>query len=46
MDLAVEAAFKMTNPAETLIVVTADHSHTMTLGGYPERGADVRGTTS
>jgi hypothetical protein len=26
--------------------VTADHSHTMTLGGYPERGADVRGTTS
>ena len=40
---AVEAAFQLTDPEETLIVVTADHSHTMTMAGYPARGADVRG---
>ncbi|KAF5280050.1 hypothetical protein FQR65_LT03305 [Abscondita terminalis] len=40
---AVEAAAKMTNEEDTLIVVTSDHSHTMTLNGYPERGVDVLG---
>ena len=30
---------------ETLIIVTADHSHVFTMAGYPERGTDIRGTT-
>ena len=28
---------------ETLIIVTSDHSHTMTLPGYPLRGSDIKG---
>ncbi|XP_037952656.1 alkaline phosphatase 4-like [Teleopsis dalmanni] len=42
-DAAVEAALKLTNEEETLIIVTADHSHSVTLNGYPKRGADVLG---
>uniref|UniRef100_A0A182IZN1 alkaline phosphatase n=1 Tax=Anopheles atroparvus TaxID=41427 RepID=A0A182IZN1_ANOAO len=30
--------------AETLILVTADHSHTLTIGGYPVRGNDILAT--
>ena len=33
----------MTTPEETLIVTTADHSHTLTLSGYPYRGNDILG---
>lgn len=33
----------MVDLQETLIVVTADHSHTLSLSGYTERGNDVRG---
>ncbi len=42
-DEAIEAAFGMTSREDTLIIVTADHGHTMTMAGYPKRGADVRG---
>lgn len=38
---AVETATKLTNSSETLIIVTADHAHTMTINGYPPRSASI-----
>lgn len=40
---AVDRAVRMTSRRDTLIVVTSDHAHTMTLNGYPHRGSDVLG---
>ena len=31
------------NKEETLIIVTADHSHAVTMSGYPERGTNDLG---
>lgn len=43
MDEAVLQAASMTNEADTLILVTADHSHTMSFSGYPARGQEIVG---
>jgi alkaline phosphatase len=40
---AVQKAVDMTNEDDTLIVVTSDHSHTMTMSGYPSRGNNILG---
>lgn len=40
---AVQYAIDNTDPAETLILVTADHSHAFTIAGYPQRGNDILG---
>jgi alkaline phosphatase len=40
---AVKRAVEMTDPRDTLIIVTADHSHVFTMAGYPHRGNDILG---
>lgn len=42
-DEAVKMAVTLTNQQDTLIIVTADHSHPFSLTGYTVRGNDVLG---
>lgn len=37
-DNSIGKALNLTSENDTLIVVTADHSHTFTIGGYSARG--------
>ncbi|NXY82952.1 PPBI phosphatase, partial [Alcedo cyanopectus] len=42
-DKAIEKAGKLTDEAETLTVITADHSHVFSFGGYTLRGSSIFG---
>jgi alkaline phosphatase len=42
-DQAVKVALDKTNSEDTLVIVTADHSHTMTMSGYAKRDTPILG---
>lgn len=40
---AIKAVLAKVNTEETLVIVTADHSHTLNIMGYPDRDTDILG---
>jgi alkaline phosphatase len=40
---AIETAHRLTDDSDTPIIVTADHGHALTFGGYGERGNPIAG---
>jgi len=43
-DKAIEDVLKLIDLKETLVIVTADHAHTMSIGGYTPREVSITGT--
>ncbi|CAJ0774469.1 alkaline phosphatase [Ralstonia chuxiongensis] len=45
-DEAIKRALSIADLSNTLIVVTADHDHTMTINGYPRKGNPILGVSN
>ncbi|XP_059045152.1 alkaline phosphatase, tissue-nonspecific isozyme-like isoform X2 [Achroia grisella] len=43
MEEAVRVAVAMTDEKDTLLIVTSDHTHTLNINGYPNRGSNIFG---
>lgn len=43
---AIKRTVELTDREDTLIIVTSDHAHTMSISGYPNRGNDILGLST